>query len=286
VSIFFRPMSDRLIANLRDVLCQPRISERVIVLLSTGHFNPVTRGDLQRVVAARTALEDRGLTVIGAYLSPTGDRALRDQSPSPPALYSAAERLAAIDAAIHDEGLAAWVETEPWESKQARPVDPGHVRKLIEDQLGTNLGYLLRGRKLEVMTVSGPDHAHWSNLWQHKWAICVAAPEDPIPAKRQCFLVPGGPHLSAYNDAAVWAALRNGDLPLLERLCGPSAAAVLAHASPQPVALPASPEAHATASPQRGTGVRPFAPYATRADLPPDWIVGERPPQRENFYQA
>jgi len=83
-------------------------AQQPVVLLGCGSFNPPTLMHLRMFEAARAALTQEGLDVLGGYLSPVND-AYGKQG-----LAAAEQRVAMCKAAV---ASSSWLMVSPWEAR-------------------------------------------------------------------------------------------------------------------------------------------------------------------------
>jgi len=143
------------LARITETASAPAIrGRRCCVVLTTGALSPAHRGHSMLLAAARTALEDRGWTVLGGYLSPShdfyvGPKAAAHGAPHAHAVHRVA--LAELVAADHP-----WIAVAKWEARQeGRWPDFPVVAANCEQTLARHKARL---GEVSVFYVCGVDH--------------------------------------------------------------------------------------------------------------------------------
>ncbi len=184
-------------------------SAPLAVLLSTGAFCPVHRGHLSMMERARAALEERGVFVLGGFLSPGHDAYVDTKCAAENP--GAAERVRLVEQATMDSD---WLRVDPFEALHT------DVAVNFTDVIVHLEAYLSRHlrchRRVEVAYVFGGDNARFALTFLCRGRCVVIARPGYESSFRETFdaMPKNDPRIVFVGDAADDAAsarIRAGD---------------------------------------------------------------------------
>lgn len=214
-----RERSDWLATPLHHVLTRLQAADgrgRLVVLVSTGAFCPVHRAHLEMLTLARQALEARGATVLGGYLSPSHDAyvALKCGSRT----LDARHRLRLCEEAVRGSD---WLMVDGWEAlENDQELNFTDVIVHLEDYLAAHVPC---HRPIEVVYVFGGDNARFARTFLERGAcVCINRPghEQALAEVRADPRVAGNPRIVLVDGSTVppgisSSKVRLGDLSAL-----------------------------------------------------------------------
>ncbi|KNC48657.1 uncharacterized protein AMSG_00435 [Thecamonas trahens ATCC 50062] len=152
-------------AMIEDPMCAERLcGSTPVVLLATGALSPCHRMHVGGLLAARAAVEDRGLfganaVVVAGLLSPSHEEYVGGKLGT--AAMDGELRLAVVAASIADAGLDGWMAADDWEVSQPTFVDYPRVARTLHARIvdaATTSGATDLAASLRVAYVAGADH--------------------------------------------------------------------------------------------------------------------------------
>jgi nicotinic acid mononucleotide adenylyltransferase len=147
-------------------------SENCAVLVLTGGFAPVHQAHISILETAKAALQQRGVTVVGGYLSPSHDEYVSTKAHSAD-LYTAGHRLAMCDLVTSDSD---WLMVDPYEALYTgASVNYTEVLTHLESYLAAHVDY-----PVAVHYVFGSDNAPFARAFAAKGhCVCVERNTQP-----------------------------------------------------------------------------------------------------------
>jgi nicotinic acid mononucleotide adenylyltransferase len=163
------------VRNLEDL--SPDQKRAPLVLFSTGCYNPPHAGHFHILQKAKTALEERGHTVIAGYVVPAHQSYINQKvtdCPGQHASLSASRRLAACGGAIsNDDNVSTWLDVDPYEVLYGRcDVNFTATQHRLELYLRQHVS-----DQVHLVYVFGGDNASFTRVyWNRGLAVCVNRP--------------------------------------------------------------------------------------------------------------
>eukprot|EP00397_Hematodinium_sp_SG-2012_P056632 GEMP01070068.1.p1 GENE.GEMP01070068.1~~GEMP01070068.1.p1 ORF type:complete len:253 (+),score=72.78 GEMP01070068.1:79-837(+) len=151
-------MWDKLKANI--AAAPP--DHKLIVLISTGSFNPVHLQHVRMFEIAKSELEKRQqeqLSVVGGFLSPSHDDYVRGKLGD-----NALPATLRTDLLYRAVGESRWLDVETWECKQRRFIAFPSVAARLQSVLTNELAMGNIPRDVQVMFLCGADLVHRCRL--------------------------------------------------------------------------------------------------------------------------
>ncbi len=159
----------KIVDSIKEV--EIETDQPLVVLLSTGSFNPIHEGHIQMMENAKQAVEEQGRTVVGGYLSlGHDDYSLKKYPDSIP--LSSSHRLLMCEKAV---AKSDWLMIDPWEARYNDiPITYTEVIQRLERYLNKHLPE----HKFEIVYVFGGDNAGFARAFVGDGrCICVRRPE-------------------------------------------------------------------------------------------------------------
>lgn len=136
---------------------------RPVVLVTTGGFSPIHWGHISMMETAKHVLEERGLQVVGGYISPSHDDYV-GQKYNGAAKMSARHRIHLAHLAVEQPEYRDWLMVDPWESQYV-PTDVNFTD--VIRHLKSYLEQFVDPRGFDVMYVSGADNAGFIDVLRY-----------------------------------------------------------------------------------------------------------------------
>ncbi|MCC6643440.1 hypothetical protein IT411_01705 [Candidatus Peregrinibacteria bacterium] len=153
----------KITANLGNL----KADQKPVVLLTTGGFSPIHHGHLSLMETAKVKLEEKGMTVVGGYFSPSHDDYVSTKYGGEAELNSA-HRIYLARVAVNDSD---WLMVDPWEASYV-PTDVNFTD--VIERLQTYLRYHLEREDLEVFYVFGADNGKFARVFKDRnGCVCV-----------------------------------------------------------------------------------------------------------------
>jgi len=175
-------------ASLKKQSTQSGTEKGKAVLLCTGSYNPVHNMHIKMFEIAKQSLEQQGIEVVGAYLSPSHDSYVQGKLGKD--AINSVHRVEMCNLILASNS---WIVVSTWEMAQKQFVDFPYVAKFHRQYISEKFPE----EKIQLMYLCGADHALKCGLTSGMWGVTTVCVKrygsteelNSTPQKKSAFWV-------------------------------------------------------------------------------------------------